>query len=369
MTTKYSVKFRGIIHISGENNSVFSGLMKSTSEFILNTMSSLNEDHKPNVPQIIKTIQDSQMVERLEKITKFSEEEIKLIQIAEDQKESLKILEKIKKDKQVIFKIYQNMNNLEQLRDYCSRVVDFVSDVSQILKNVDLWNCKGAISYIDKLRLYIKTMVEYLKANSGRKIISSELNSVRPTGDIIVNAVYNFMTSRSSTYKEEEGKVSMCALNIKMGYDNLYEFVLGKQPVEKVKEFKESLDEAERYLKKEFDFGVIVNVEKKDIAEQAIISLENAKTQEDKDKAAIQLLNGLNERALLQKDEHKKKILAKVITTKDNKKKKNYTELLQAARKLSENVDSLKEIVYQTDTATCIDTLSFSQVRDQMLGM
>ncbi|ELP91575.1 hypothetical protein EIN_129150 [Entamoeba invadens IP1] len=368
MSTKYDLQFKGISHLPGDDGLKFHTLMKTTSDFILNTMSQLNEDYKKvDVEGTIQSIHNSTILADIAQITQYGEQETNLIQIMEDRKPSFDILDKIDKEKATLRIIYDNMNNIEQLRDFCSRVVDFITAVSDILKNVDLWNCKYAVSYLEKLKLFIKTMVEYKKSNSGRTVIMSEIIHTKKNGDLMVNAVYNFMTNRASNYGKDEGEVNITALSIKTGFDQLYAFVVGTADVTKVKEFKTALDKAEEFLNKEFPFGVVVNVEKKDVAEQAMLQLENAKTQDEKDKASILLMNELDNRAEFTKDEKKKKILAKVSSGK-KQKKNNYKELLVAARKLANNVDELKEVVYSTDVVSCIDAVSLTQIRDEMLG-
>ena len=221
--------------------------------------------------------------------------------------------------------------------------------------------------YFNTIALFLQT-IEYKKQNAGRQIISSELDAIRPNADKITTILVSFLIGRCENYGEEEGEVKECAMNLKVGEDDLFKFILGEVGVDKVKIFKEAMDSAVVYLQKEFQFGVVVNVERKDQAEQAMMALEKAQTQEEKDRAAIELLNELEQRAEMQKDEGKRKILAKVTREKKKKKTKNYGELLSAARKLSENVDNLKEVVYHTDENTCIDVLDFSQLRDLMLS-
>lgn len=366
MPTKYDLQFRGIIHIQPDGHE-FHELMRKLSDFILKMMSDLNEEKYENPQELISLMKQQPIMAQIQQIILYSQQEIMMIRAAEQQAESREILMKILQSKQVFETIFNELNNIEQLKDFCSRIVDFVTDVSKILKNVDKWNTDIAISYVEKLKQIMKTLIEYKKQNAGRQIISSELDAVRPNADKLTSIVVSFLMGRCENYGEEEGNVKECAMNLKVGVDDLFKFVLGEVGVDRLKIFKESMDLAVEYLLKEFQFGVVVNVERKDQAEQAMMALERAKTQEEKDRAAIELLNELEQRAEMQKDEKKKKILAKV-TREKKKKGKNYGELLSAARKLSENVDNLKEVVYHTDENTCIDVLDFSQLRDLMLS-
>ena len=367
MPTKYDLQFKGIIHIQPDGH-LFHDLMRTLSDFILKMMSDLNEEQLTNPQELVVKMKQQPIMTKVQQIILYSQQEIMMIRAAEAQTESREILMKILQQKQVLETIFNELNNVEQLKDFCSRIVDFVTDVSKILQNVDKWNVDIAISYIEKLKQIMKTLIEYKKQNAGRQIISSELDAIRPNADKITTILVSFLIGRCENYGEEEGEVKECAMNLKVGEDDLFKFILGEVGVDKVKIFKEAMDSAVVYLQKEFQFGVVVNVERKDQAEQAMMALEKAQTQEEKDRAAIELLNELEQRAEMQKDEGKRKILAKVTREKKKKKTKNYGELLSAARKLSENVDNLKEVVYHTDENTCIDVLDFSQLRDLMLS-
>ena len=95
--------------------------------------------------------------------------------------------------------------------------------------------------------------------------------------------------------------------------------------------------------------------------------LDRAKIDAEKDKIGLEYLNEHEQLAELQQDENKNKIRVKLVQ-KERKKHKNYGELIDASKKLAQNVDSLREVVYQTDEDACIDYLDLAQMRDLMLG-
>ncbi|KAL7712671.1 Uncharacterized protein QTN25_009686 [Entamoeba marina] len=367
MPTSYHINFRGIIHLPGDRYEQFFGALDNFSKFILEMMASLNPDKNPNEHELIELTKSSGSMENIQKIIQFSEEEIQLILIGEDQQESHKLLETAIKSKGVLKIIYDNLNNLEQLKDFCSRSVDLTSDVSNILKNVDKWNTSMSISYIEKLQIIMKKMLEYKKENSGRDILLDEINQAKLSGDKIINAVFNFMTNRAANYGNDEGNVNLCALDIKTGFESLINYITGATDVEKVRNFKNAMDLAVEYLSKEFEFGVVVNVTKTDDSDLCIAQLEGAGTEEERDQAAITLLNNLSERAMLEKNKNKKLLLTKT-QAKKGKGKSNYAELLQAAREMSKNIEDLKEVVKTTDPSTTISTVSLSRLRDELLS-
>ena len=278
MPTKYDLQFKGIIHIQPDGHE-FHQLMKTLSDFILKMMADLNEENATKTEDLVFKMKQQPIMQQIQQVILYSQQELMMIRAAEAQSESREILMKILQSKQVLETIFNELNNVEQLKDFCSRVVDFVTDVSKILKNVDKWNVDIAISYVEKLKQIMKTMLEYKKQNSGRQIISTELDVIRPNAYKITTTLVTFLMGRCENYGEEESNVKECAMNLKIGEEDLFKFILGEVGVDRVKIFKEAMDSAIEYLQKEFQFGVVVNVERKDQAEQAMMALEKAQTQ------------------------------------------------------------------------------------------
>ena len=362
LKTSYALAFQGTLHLPAEESAAFQTELQDMSAFVLRTMTDMHD--VADVAELIRTTSRFELAARLARIVAFAEKEVALVVIERDRQSVAELCQKAKAQFAGAAERFAAMATVDDLRAVCCSVVDGLTLVSSVLRSVDEWFCRMIVGYIGKARDVMRGMLEFKKANAGRAIAEAEVAEIAALGERILRNIAQFVGNRAGK-ASDPAKVAAHAKGLEEGVAPLVGFVCGTRSADDVRAFRALLDAVEEDLKEKSEFGVVVQVQNLDNAEECMRVLETCTDESVREAARQALVEALERRE--QATQSRPRVVVVRAKKVSKPKSSRFRELLDASYKLADQIATIRQIVETTEKVDVVDTFSLEEMKQQLL--